>query len=88
MNKDNKDAAAPAGYFVDWDSNLRSVDDPGGGYRCEVDAPARYVAVFSSNGALAHESTLYRTLEAVERAGIKATLVPGSQPWGKPEDGF
>ncbi|PXW94367.1 hypothetical protein C7444_11466 [Sphaerotilus hippei] len=85
------DTTAPtpaAGFFVDWDSNLRSVDDPGGGYRCEVDHGARYVGVFSRDGALAHEATLYRTLEAVERAGIKARLVPGSQPWGRPRDGF
>ena len=77
--------AAPRGYFLDWDSNLRSVDDPGSGYRCEVDTGARYVGVFSAKGALDHEATLYRTLEAVAKAGIKATLVPGSHPWGKPD---
>jgi hypothetical protein len=72
------------GYFLDWDGHLRDVDDPGNGYRCEVDTGARYVGVFSASGALDHEATLYKTMEAVAKAGIHATLVPGSQPWGKP----
>ena len=33
-----------SGYFVDWDGNTRSTDDPGGGFRCEVDPVAKYVA--------------------------------------------
>lgn len=74
-----------SGYFMDWDGNLRSVEDPGGGYICEVDA--RYVAVMKGS-LLAHESTLYKTLADVEKAGIKATLVPGSHPWGSSKDGF
>ena len=74
----------PAGYFVDWDGNIRQTDDPGGGYHCDVDGPARYVAVLTKNGTLAHEATFYRDLAAIERVGIKARLVPGSQPWGKP----
>lgn len=73
-----------SGFFVDWDGNLRSTDDPGGGYRCDVDKPARYVGVMSASGALVHEATLYKDLDAVAKAGIRATLVPGSQPWGKP----
>ncbi len=72
------------GYFLDWDGHLRDVDDPGHGYRCEVDVGARYVGVFSARGTLDHEATLYKTLAAVAKAGIQATLVPGSQPWGKP----
>lgn len=24
------------GFFMDWDGNLRRVDDPGSGYTCEV----------------------------------------------------
>jgi hypothetical protein len=76
-----------SGFFVDWDGNLRSVDDPGGGYTCEVDTAARYVAVMK-RGILAHEGTLYKTLQDVEKAGIKAALVPGSTPWGSKRDGF
>jgi hypothetical protein len=76
-----------SGFFVDWDGNLRSVDDPGEGFACEVDTAARYVGVMKGN-MLEHESTLYKTLEDVEKAGIKATLVPGTHPWGSERDGF
>lgn len=76
-----------SGFFMDWDGNLRSVDDPGGGYICEVDAPARYVAVMKGR-VLAHEGTLYKTLADVEKAGIKAAVVAGSHPWGSKSDGF
>ena len=76
-----------SGFFMDWDGNLRSVDEPGGGYICEVDTASRYVAVMKGS-MLAHEATLYKTLEAVEKAGIKATLVPASHPWGSQRDGF
>jgi hypothetical protein len=70
------------GFFVDWDGNTRSTDDPGGGYQCEVDTAARYVAVLAKGGALVHEGTFYKTLADIEKAGIKSQLVPGSQPWG------
>jgi len=73
-----------AGYFVDWDNHVRSTADPGGGYRCEVDRPARYVAVTTPSGTLVHEATFYKDLAAIERAGITASLVPGSHPWGQP----
>jgi hypothetical protein len=76
-----------SGFFMDWDGNLRHVEDPGGGYVCEVDAPSRYVAVMKGS-MLAHEGTLYKTLADVEKAGIKATVVPGSHPWGSKADGF
>ncbi len=33
------------GFFVDWDGNARSTLDPGGGYLCETDLVARYVAI-------------------------------------------
>jgi len=71
------------GYFVDWDGNLRSVEDPGGGYHCEVDRPARYVGVKTKAGSLVHEATFYRDLQTVEKKGISAKLVPGSHPWGE-----
>lgn len=77
-----------AGYFVDWDGNVRSVEDPGGGYLCETDMVARYVAVTTKTGTLVHEGTVYRSLADIEKAGIKAGLVPGSHPWGRKEDGF
>ncbi|BAM91684.1 hypothetical protein S58_57070 [Bradyrhizobium oligotrophicum S58] len=76
------------GFFVDWDGNLRSAGDPGGGYLCEIDMGARYVAVTMKNGTLVHEATLFKTAADVEKAGIKAQLVPGSHPWGKKADGF
>ena len=76
------------GYFVDWDGNARSTLDPGGGYQCETDPVARYVAIMTRSGALVHEGTLYASMEAIAKAGIKAALVPGSHPWGRKEDGF
>jgi hypothetical protein len=80
--------STPSGYFVDWNGNARSVDEPGGGYFAEIDAPARYVAIMSKTGALIHEATLYKTLEALEKAGIKAPFVESSHPWAAPTDGF
>ncbi|MFZ5491783.1 MAG: hypothetical protein ACOY6E_04695 [Pseudomonadota bacterium] len=71
-----------AGYFIDWDGNVRSVADPGGGFCCEIDTVARYVGITTPSGALVHEATFYRSLEDIAKAGIRASLVPGSQPWG------
>jgi len=76
------------GFFVDWDGNARSTLDPGGGYLCEPDPVARYVAITTRGGALVHEGTFYKTLADIERAGIRTSLVPGSHPWGRREDGF
>ena len=76
------------GYFIDWDGNVRSTEDPGGGYACEVDSVARYVAIMGKGGTLVHEATYYKTINDVSKAGIKATLVPGSHPWGRKADGF
>jgi len=76
------------GYFVDWNGNTRSTLDPGGGYLCETDAVARYVAITTKTGALVHEATFYKSLSDIEKSGIKAPIVPGSHPWGKCEDGF
>jgi hypothetical protein len=76
------------GFFVDWNGKLRRTDDPGADYICEIDRPARYVAVNSPKGALVHEATFYKTVEDVAKAGIKAELVPGSTPWGRPDEGF
>lgn len=73
----------PQGYFVDWDGNARLTTDPGGGYLCDVDPVARYVGVTTQSGTLVHEATFYKDMDAIARAGIKATLVPGSHPWGK-----
>jgi hypothetical protein len=76
------------GFFVDWDGNARSTLDPGGGYLCDTDPVARYVAITTKSGTLVHEATFYPTLAHIEKARIKAPLVPGSHPWGKKEDGF
>jgi hypothetical protein len=76
------------GFFVDWDGNARSTRDPGDGYLCETDAVARYVAVTTKTGTLVHEGTFYRSTADIEKAGIRAQLVPGSHPWGRGEDGF
>jgi len=76
------------GVFIDWDGNARSVADPGGGYLCETDLVAKYVAVTTKTGTLVHEGTYYKSMADVAKAGIKAELVPGSHPWGKKSDGF
>ncbi len=78
----------PEGFFVDWDGNARSTLDPGGGYICEVDPVARYVAVTTKTGALVHEGTYFASVAEIEKARIKAPLVSGSHPWGRREDGF
>jgi len=78
----------PEGFFVDWDGNLRSTLDPGGGYLCEADTVAKYVAITTKTGTLVHEATFYKSIADVEKAGIKASFVPSSHPWGKPSDGF
>ncbi len=49
---------------------------------------ARYIAITTKSCALVDEATFYRTLADVEKAGIKAPLVPGSHPWGRKADGF
>jgi len=77
-----------SGFFVDWDGNARSTDDPGGGFRCEVDPIAKYVAVMTQGGTMVHEGTFYKSLEAIEKAKIRAPLVTGSHPWGKREEGL
>lgn len=78
----------PEGYFVDWNGNVRTTTDPGGGYVCDVDTRARYVGVNTKSGILMHEATFYKHLAAIERAGIQAKLVPGSHPWGGKDEGF
>jgi hypothetical protein len=75
------------GFFIDWDGNARSTRDAGGGYVVEADPVAKYVAIMQGS-ALVHEGTFYKTLEDIKKAGITASFVPGSHPWGKPEDGF
>jgi hypothetical protein len=77
-----------AGFFIDWNGKARSTDDPGDGYVCDVDRGSRYVAVNTPTGILVHEATLYKSLDAIAKAGITAELVPGSTPWGRPDEGF
>lgn len=79
---------AAEGFFIDWDGNIRSTGDPGGGYLVEADMAARYVAITTKSGTLVHEGAYYKTIADVEKAGIKASFVPGSHPWGRKEDGF
>ncbi|UZE50321.1 hypothetical protein [Rhodopseudomonas sp. P2A-2r] len=76
------------GFFVDWDGNTRSTSDPGGGYLCEADPVARYVAITTKGGTLVHEATYYKSIADIEKAGIKAPLVSGTHPWGRKAEGF
>jgi hypothetical protein len=70
------------GFFIDWNGKARRTDDAGGNLVVEVDTVARYVALSTQSGTLMHEATFYKTLEEIEKKGIKAELVPGSTPWG------
>ncbi len=74
-------AVAP-GFFVDWNGNARRTEDAGGDLVVDVDTAARYVALYTTSGTLMHEATYYKTLEDMEKKGIKASLVDGSVPWG------
>lgn len=80
--------STPEGFFIDWNGNVRRTTDCGGGYVCDVDPVARYVGVLTAQGTLMHEATFYKDLAAIEKAGIKAPLVPGSTPWGRPDEGL
>ncbi|HEY9108611.1 MAG TPA: hypothetical protein VIN58_18190 [Roseateles sp.] len=80
--------STPEGFFVDWDGQVRSTTDCGGGYHVDVDTAARYVAVLGPGGALVHEATFYKDLAAIAKAGIKGQLVPGGVPWGRKDEGF
>jgi hypothetical protein len=77
----------PDGFFIDWDGNARNTRDAGGGYVIEADPVAKYVAIMQGS-SLVHEATFYKTMEDIKKAGIKAELVPGSTPWGRPDEGF
>jgi hypothetical protein len=46
------------------------------------------VAITTKGGTLVHEATFYKSIASIEKAGIKASLVPGSHPWGLKQDGF
>ncbi|MEY4575582.1 MAG: hypothetical protein RL701_285 [Pseudomonadota bacterium] len=72
---------SPKGYFIDWNGQVRSTDDPGHGYCCEVDKIARSVTVISKRGSTVHETQLYRSLDAIARAGILTEYVSGSYPF-------
>lgn len=72
------------GFFIDWDGKTRRTEAPGKGLRCEVDTAARYVGVFGKYGTLDHEATYYKTLSAIEAAGIKVNLHPDAN---QPEQG-
>jgi hypothetical protein len=75
------------GFFIDWDGNARNTRDAGGGYVIEADPVAKYVAIMQGS-SLVHEATFYKSMEDIKKDGIKAELVPGSHPWGRPDDGF
>jgi hypothetical protein len=69
------------GYFIDWNGQVRSTDDPGHGYCCEVDKIARSVTVISKRGATVHEAKLYRSLAAIAQSGVCTEYVSGSYPF-------
>ncbi|GAA5172090.1 hypothetical protein [Viridibacterium curvum] len=70
------------GFFIDWNGKARRTEDAGGGFVVDVDPVAKYVALYTENGTLMHEATFYKSLEDIEKRGIKASLVDGAMPWG------
>jgi hypothetical protein len=74
--------AITPGFFIDWNGKARRTEDAGGGFVVEVDMVAKYVALYSAKGTLMHEASFYKSLEEIEKKGIKADLVDGSFPWG------
>ncbi|OYV00548.1 MAG: hypothetical protein CFE45_08670 [Burkholderiales bacterium PBB5] len=43
------------GLFIDWHGNARNTSVPGGGYTCEVDSVAKYVAVMARGRELVQQ---------------------------------
>lgn len=64
------------GYFVDWNGNIRRVEAPGEGYRCQVvlKTGCLGVAVIDSEGAVCYEAAYYPTLDALQAAGVPLNL--------------
>lgn len=69
------------GFFIDWNGKVRAVADPGPGMVCEVDEPARYVAVLKGRGNVVHEGSWFTSLDAIAAAGIQPVAAePESDP--------
>lgn len=65
------------GFFVDWNGEVKSVDNPGAGLTCEVekkDADGldawESVSVLDSDGGVIFEATHYPTIQAIEASDI------------------
>jgi hypothetical protein len=61
------------GFFIDWDGNVRRFENPGDGYRCEIEDDT--VIVLESDGGVAYTATFYPTIYAIEALGIEVCLV-------------
>jgi len=70
------------GFFVDWDGNARNTLDPGGGYLCETDPVARYVAITTKGGTLMHEGTFYKNTHRHSKGGHQSIVRPRITPLG------
>lgn len=66
---------AITGYFVDWNGDTRSTEQPGDCFECIVDEQAAHVEVVDSQGFVVHVCTFFPTLEAVEAAGVSVNLI-------------
>lgn len=67
-------------YFIDWNGQVRSTQDPGPGLCCLVDSVAGRVTVIDKRGSTVHETRAYRSLQALARTGIETVIVPSSLP--------
>lgn len=61
-----------AGFFIDWEGEVRSTAELAKGQHAEIDRVSRYVAIKDKYGSMVHEATFYVSLEAVAAAGITA----------------
>ena len=58
------------GFFVDWNGNARKTEAPGDGLKCDVDVARSHVDVVDQNGFVIHECVLFKTIEALQAAGV------------------
>lgn len=58
------------GFFVDWNGNARKTEAPGEGLKCDVDVAGSHVNVVDQCGFVIHECVLFKTIEAMQAAGV------------------
>lgn len=72
------------GFFVDWDGITRSLEAPGDGYACQVEARNGHlgVMVLGSQGLVCYEADYHPSLDSLRAAGVTVQLAKNIQPQG------